>query len=211
MTNDLLADDFRALGAQDVEVFPGPAPRVGPKPASRGARTGLVWVGSPSTYESVRTEVYPALDLLTDRAMSLAVVGAAVNRTAGRVREMVWSPEAENSELEAALVGLAPQVDSEWSRRKAFYKVFEYLAHDVIPVVPRLPAVQTLLGEDLDLIASVVDGHSPADWARAIDVAIRRVVDEAWIGARDRVFERWSAPRLATTVLEACRLPNAPS
>jgi hypothetical protein len=103
--------------------------------------------------------------------------------------------------LATARVGLAPQAQDEWSLRKAFYKVLEYLAADLVPVVPASPAVRTLLGDELEIVAVTAHDDSPEAWAAAIERAFLVNIDEQWTAARNRVFERWNAGHLARVML----------
>lgn len=198
VTNHQLEQDLRELGARDVVVFPGPAPSI--MPASAGGRRGVLWLGSPSTYRNVRSILYPAIEILPS-AVELTVIGASRERVTPRITERPWSPSAQATALQQARVGVAPQQQDEWSLRKAFYKVLEYLAAGVIPVVPDYPAVRALLGDELETVAITVPDDSPASWASAIASALTVEVDDSWLAARDRIFARWSADRLSRVIV----------
>lgn len=198
VSNALLGRDLERLGASEPIVFPGPAPAIAQQ--SSGNRAGVLWLGSPSTIENVRTIVYPALELLP-QTIELTVVGASRDREDGRIAERIWSKDLETKALGRARVGVAPQALDEWSSRKAFYKVLEYLAAAVVPVVPAHPAVTTLLGEELDIVAVTADDATPAAWAQAVAGAFNISIDRQWTAARDRVFARWSADRLGRLML----------
>lgn len=198
VSNTLLGQDLQSLGACEAVVFPGPAPALA-QPIGK-ARSGVLWLGSPSTIANVRTIVYPALELLPT-TIELTVVGAARDHEDGRIAERVWSKDMETKALARARVGVAPQAQDEWSSRKAFYKVLEYLAAGVVPVVPAHPAVATLLGEELDIVAVTADDATPSAWARAVAGAFDVSIDREWTAARDRVFARWSADRLGRLML----------
>jgi hypothetical protein len=198
VSNVLLKEDLKQLGAVEPFVFPGPAPRV--SYIGDGERRGVLWLGSPSTFEYVRSVVYPALNLLPP-SMHLMVIGAPRNAQYGQVTEQVWSADRQAVSLAKARVGIAPQPVDEWSQRKAFYKVLEYLAAGVVPVVPDQPAVNLLLGDELDTLAVRVTGDCPAVWAEAIMRANDVQVDDRWLAARDRVFALWSPARLGQVVI----------
>jgi glycosyltransferase involved in cell wall biosynthesis len=140
------------------------------------------------------------LDLLPP-AIELTVVGSTRDFDATRITERMWSYDVQAPTLKQARVGVAPQSQDEWSLRKAFYKVLEYLAADIIPVVPAYPAVRALLGDELELVAVTAEDESPTAWAAAIVQAFSVPIDERWTAARDRIFARWSAGRLARVML----------
>jgi hypothetical protein len=194
VSNTVLAEDFRRLGARDVVVFPGPAPTIGA--LHPGERHGILWLGSPTTLKNVKSIVYPALQLMPIE-IELVVIGSRRDSDCDRVVERIWSMDRQQRALATARVGLAPQAQDQWSLRKAFYKVLEYLAADLIPVVPASPAVRTLLGEELDIVAVTAHDDSPEAWAAAIERAFLINIDAQWTAARNRVFERWNAGHLA--------------
>jgi hypothetical protein len=199
VSNVLLKDDLIQLGAREPVVFPGPAPEV--LSLGDGGRRGVLWLGSPSTFENVRSLVYPAIEQLP-ASFELLVVGAAQNAHRGRVTEQVWTLDRQSAALVRCRVGVAPQPIDEWSLRKAFYKVLEYLAADIVPVVPDQPAVAYLLGEELETVAVVASNDSPEAWAEAIRHASNVTVDDKWRTARERIFARWSSERLGQVVTE---------
>lgn len=198
VSNVLLKEDFLRLGASDPVVFPGPAPGI--SRADHGERRGVLWLGSPSTFDYVRSVVYPAVDLLPP-ALDLTVIGAPENGRRERVTEQVWSAERQAAALAQSRVGVAPQPLDDWSLRKAFYKVLEYLAAGVVPVVPDQPAVSFLLGDELGVVAVTAADDSPGAWAQAIVRANGICVDGEWLAARDRIFARWSPARLGQVIV----------
>lgn len=197
-SNRLLEADLKQLGAETTRVFPGPAPCERLKSRSEGE--GALWLGSPSTVSNVRSIVYPAFRLLPS-TVELTVVGADRDFDLGQIRERVWSETAQLCALSRARVGLAPQAVDDWSQRKAFYKVLEYLAAGLIPVVPAHPAVRTLLGEELERLAITAANDTPEAWATAISKAMDLPPDQGWMAARSRVFARWSAASLGRVVV----------
>lgn len=199
VSNAVLRNDFHKLGARDLVVFPGPAPSVAA--LSQEIRDGVLWLGSPSTVDNVRQIVYPAMKLLDDR-IRLTVVGSDQVSNTAQVTENPWSEDLQAASLARARVGLAPQRQDPWSKRKAFYKVLEYLAASVVPVVPAQPAIFTLLGDEIDIVAVIATDDTPCSWAAAIERALAVDVGEEWLAARDRVFSRWSAERLGQVLLK---------
>jgi glycosyltransferase involved in cell wall biosynthesis len=144
--------------------------------------------------------VYPAFEFLAP-TIKLTVVGATHNADDGRINELVWSYDVQAAALSRARVGVAPQALDAWSQRKAFYKVLEYLAASVVPVVPAHPAVRTLLGDELEIVAVTAQHETPAAWAAAITIALSIDIDEQWTAARERIFEKWSPDRLGRVMV----------
>lgn len=202
VSNNQLREDLRDLGAADPVTFPGPAPTSQSSAPGDMGRSGVLWLGSPSTYQNVLTTVVAAMDLLPS-CWQLTIVGAPRDRSAGQVQELVWSFQREAAALGSARVGVAPQPEDDWSRRKAFFKVLEYLAAGVVPVVPPQPAVELLLGDELRIVAVTTSDDTPPAWAAAIKRAADTPVDQEWLAARDRVFERWSTRKLGQTIVSA--------
>jgi len=198
VSNEQLGEDFRQLGARAVVVFPGPAPKIHAQ--FRDGREGILWLGSPSTLANVQSVVYPALELLPTN-IELTVVGATEDCDRERIAERIWSIGLQRAALARARVGVAPQAVDEWSNRKAFYKVLEYLASAVVPVVPEHRAVRMLLGDELEIVAVTASDDSGTAWATAIQRAFLVEIDEQWTTARDRIFARWSAERLGRVML----------
>lgn len=198
VSNTLLRQDFLHLGAREVVVFPGPVPKIASN--SSGVRHGVIWLGSPSTIENVRSIVYPAVDLIP-ADVEFSVVGAPQNCAGPRITEYVWSNGLQATLLAQVRVGVAPQAEDDWNQRKAFYKVLEYLAAGVVPVVPPHPAVRTLLGGDLEIVAVTARNDTPEAWADAIGHALEVDISDEWITARNRIFSQWSPDRLGQVML----------
>lgn len=200
-SNRVIKQDLSYVGLEKIFVFPGPAPSNSIIRASIRDTKRILWLGSPSTFANCTASVYPALDALRD--LEMRCVGAPSDalrhlKNDVVVRETVWSLEAQRAELSLAHAGVAPLLDGEWNRRKAAYKVLEYLAAAVIPITCAYPAVVELLGAQLDTLCVVADGTTPSAWASAIERAQRTEVDANWYKARDEVFDRLSVSKFST-------------
>lgn len=192
VSNDLIAQDLATWGLPTPRVFAGPSPKAAD--GSDATRSQALWLGSPSTVHNVRS-IYG--QLRSGLELPMVVLGAPADVVDDGISELVWTFERQERALSEALVGLFPLVSTPWADRTAGYKILEYLAHDVVPVVSDAPFVHTLLGDQLERLGVVVTG----DWPDAIDAARDIVVDDGWRAARDHVFERWSPTQYSALVL----------
>lgn len=190
-----IACDLMGLGASEIAVFPGPAPEIS---AHRfRERDVVLWLGSPSTYLYV-TDMLSSLSADCPD-LEVLVVGAPANGGIPPCRELRWTPDRQIEALAVATVGLMPLPRGRWEDRKAAYKVLEYLAHDIVPVVEVGPAVDALLGSHRLSLTVSVEGR---EWGRAVRKAQETSVDSSWIEARDELFDRLSKKSFAELVLE---------
>lgn len=160
-TNPLLAHDLRPASGR-VASFQGPAPLPADEANVRGRV--LIWLGSPSTekYLMVIGDV-PAK--LREHGWNCVAVGATEEVAAYGWRPISWSPESQIEWLSRASVGVMPQASDPWSDRKQGYKLFEYMAHGVVPVASDvLPARIVLDDDELRLLLVPAGG----DWEEAI-------------------------------------------
>lgn len=159
-----------------------------------------MWLGSPST-ESNMDHLLPALTQILP-GQEFVLVGSARNHVEPGVRRVRWTRTEEVNALSRSHLGLMPLQDTEWNRRKAGYKILEYLRGGVIPVVEEGPILRTLLGDEAETLCEVVVGSTAEHWAEGIERGLSRVCDEPWIAARDKVFARWSMGNFAKLILD---------
>jgi hypothetical protein len=193
-SNPLLATELRpASGRVNVLLGPAPPPALNPTDRERV----LLWLGSPSTE--------PYLALLRDVPRRLREAGwecVALGATAGASRfgwrAVRWSRVAQEQWLSRATVGVMPQPSDPWADRKQAYKLYEYMAHGVVPVASDvLPA--RLAMSDACLRPFLLDAN--ADWVRAIVHAAR--VREDLVPCFLQVLDRRSVESSLTRWREA--------
>lgn len=164
-TNDLLAAEL-VPGRGGVLVFPGPAPETGPQQTPAGRV--LLWTGSASTEAGLALLGEDVARLVSAGWRCVAVGAGQAARTMGwEVHD--WSPTVERHWLAQATVGVMPQSRNAWNDRKAGYKVLQYLAAGVVPVVSPSPAAETALGP----AEAGVFVSGERSWSQAVAMAER--------------------------------------
>lgn len=197
-SNSLIRADLK-LATEKCAVFPGPSPQVLASPDKDPCERVVMWLGSPSTESNVKAllpEIRQALP-----GQSFLLVGCLVPLEVPGLRCVPWTPEEEVDALIRSHVGIMPLESSEWNKRKAGYKILEYLRGGVIPVVEEGPILRTLLGREAETLCQVIHGSGSEDWSVGIEKALAKDVDAKWISARDAVFARWSTETFANHVL----------
>ena len=153
----LLASDL--AGGGRTLVFPGPAPK--PQPAT--STGGLLWLGSPSTEPNLEL-LRGCSELLSDwPGGARAVGGGQLSETVG-LTPVRWTSATEREALSTSTIGVMPLTRTEWNDRKAAYKVLEYLAAGVAPIVSASPSLDALGA--VRRFVHVVPEHS--DWPDAL-------------------------------------------
>ncbi|WP_141214574.1 hypothetical protein [Rhodococcus sp. 06-1474-1B] len=204
VTTPTIAADIQRIAGVQAWPFAGPAPS-GPL-AEFASKPGILWLGSPSTIANVEPLI-PALSSWVAGKSGgpelLWIVGAVADAsTDAPVRVRRWSPEVERTALAECSIGLMPLTDDVWNRRKAAFKVLVYLANGVIPVVPDVPAVRALLGDQLnELCVEVANPSRPQSWVDAVGSAWSVPVGGAWVDARDRLFANLSVDNYLNVLL----------
>lgn len=198
-SNELIRSDLGLVGSPKATVFPGPAPVIDLEYKAQDKDGSVLWLGSPSTFENFSIQILPAAPLVSE--LRLVALGAALDSEANGVTFRKWSLERQREELNRATVGLMPLEANAWNKRKAAYKVLEYLAAGIIPVLVPSAAVETLLGKDAPILCQLIEGDEPRQWAGGILKASAMTRTDDWYAARSRVFERWSVQQFAKTII----------
>ncbi len=149
--NRLLGEWAHRNGARSVTLVPTCFdPGVEPVIASSADGLRVVWVGSPATARLVEpfgVDLQRALDAVP--TMSIEFVGGSpptALRGRSRVITTRWSPEAERRALTDADFGLALQDRTDYADHKCGFKVVQYLAYGVVPIVSDGPVHRDILG-----------------------------------------------------------------
>lgn len=149
--NDLLAE-WAGAGGAEVSVIPTCyTPSIPPEDPrsfdlSRGPR--IVWIGSPSSARLLEPFVDPIAELLRRVPnCTLEMVGGAPAglRRNPRVRVREWSTAIEHEVLDSSDFGLALQLRDTYADHKCGFKLIQYLAHGVTPIVSDGPVHRSLL------------------------------------------------------------------
>lgn len=190
----LIAEDIGVRAPRlPVLVYAGPRP---PLRVGSDERSGAVWLGSPDT----EPYLWPITDALriVEEQIGFVAMGATRRSEDLGIRVRAWSMADERALLQGAAVGLFLQREGEWERRKAGYKILEYIASGVLPVAERSAAAVEILGEEYPFY---VDGGGWAAMmlhASTIDAADRqRIIDRLRARtdrlAYDRVAQTWTS------------------
>jgi len=143
-TSPLLAEELRPASGC-VVAYLGPAPPARPGRAVR--ERVVVWLGSKSTEENLA--LLPDLpSTLQSSGWTCVAVGGAERAARLGWAAVEWTATTQTEWLEKAAVGLMPQRSDEWSDRKAAYKIFEYIAHGVVPVCSDVLPARLVLAHD---------------------------------------------------------------
>ena len=198
-TSHAISSDLSFKGCQFF-VMPGPVPDMTSIPDARDVkRDGALWLGSPSTYADASQALSNAASFPGIPAITM--LGAPADRLRNGVTEQTWSETRQRLSLQSARIGLMPLSRSAWNDRKAAYKVFEYLAHGVVPVASDVPALRTALGAETETLCVTVSDEDSSAWPEAMLRAMNIEIDNDWFAARGRVFERCHAGHLAAAIL----------
>lgn len=158
-----MASDFSKLRPKTpCLVFPGPMPGEREDVVSPSERVGMVWLGSPATEQYL----WPYVGVLERMAVTggfVAIGGSAESLRRG-IQVIDWTEQSEAEELGRSAFGLFVQPDGPWERRKSGYKVLEYVASGVLPIVEGGNAVDALIPVDYPFrFESSGDGKALAD------------------------------------------------
>ncbi len=146
--------------------------RPGRRAASRPLTIG--WIGSPSTWGSVRPVLPLLAQLCAKRDVRFRVVGAGAEAKRDRFSglELVdWSEAGEVAEIQSMDIGIMPMLDDRFQRGKSGYKLVQYMACG-------LPVVASPVGVNSRIVANGENGFlagSPEEWR----AALTRLLDDA--------------------------------
>lgn len=203
--NSYLADRAEKAGARKIEIVPtvvdaaAYAARKTSAESKKGAFVG--WIGTPSTWAAYMDPMMPMLqDAMARVSSRLRVVGAgeAASRHPN-VDNLVWSEDAEVSEIQEMDIGIMPLTDTPWARGKCGYKLIQYMACG-------LPVIASPVGVNSEIVEHGVNGFlasNEAEWREALDALLTDPELRARMGAagRKKVEEQYSlqvwGPRVA--------------
>jgi glycosyltransferase involved in cell wall biosynthesis len=199
-SNPLLAEEFQPKSGRTA-LYRGPAPSTR---ILEGERERIVvWLGSPSTESYLRLLGSVPEELAADGWTCVAIGSTeAADRHGWHV--VPWTLSAQDEWLARASVGVMPQPRDPWSDRKQAYKLFEYMAHGVVPVASDVPAARDLLcSPALSRLLVAPDG----DWRAAIEDAT--TLRPTCLSEFPLVLEEHSVGAAVTTWLDAVGVATA--
>ncbi len=205
-SNAMIRNDLGLSSDSRCVIFPGPSPLLPETEEDLASKErAVLWLGSPSTISNVESILPAVAALLPD--LEFLIVGSPIDvDLTGSIRRQQWTASVEEHALRRCWSGLMPLEATVWNKRKAGYKVLEYLRHGVIPVVEDSQIIRTLLGERTEQLCELVRGGSASAWAEAIERSLTRSPDGAWLEAREEVFATWDSGTFARLILDKnCR------
>jgi glycosyltransferase involved in cell wall biosynthesis len=170
------------------------------------------WIGSPSSWPSVRPLLPLLEELVRSHCVRIRVVGAgkAAEEDQFDGLELIeWTEASEIADVQAIDIGVMPLADRPFERGKSGYKLVQYMAC-------ALPVVASPVGVNCEMVREGVNGYlagSDTEWRAALvrlieDAALRRELGRA---GRERAEQDYSLacqiPRLTRLLQEAACVP----
>jgi len=200
--NDFLRDYASRFCERSI-VVPTVVDTARYRPARKGASRPLTigWIGSPSTWGSVRPLLPLIEQLCAERRVRFRVVGAGAEAKLDRFPglELVdWSEASEIAEIQRMDIGIMPMLDDPFQRGKSGYKLVQYMACG-------LPVVASPVGVNSRIVAHGENGFlasSTDEWQAALirlldDAALRETMGKASRALAERSYSLDSqAPRV---------------
>jgi glycosyltransferase involved in cell wall biosynthesis len=173
------------------------------RPARKAASRSLTigWIGSPSTWGSVRPLLPLLGQLCAERGVRFRVVGAGAEGKRDRFSglELVdWSEASEIAEIQRMDIGIMPMLDDPFQRGKSGYKLVQYMACG-------LPVVASPVGVNSRIVSNGENGFlasSTGEWRAALnrlldDPSLRKAMGKASRTLAERSYSLASqAPRV---------------
>ena len=168
------------------------------RPATANRPVTLLWLGSKSTqaYLADIRGVFAELSAGPDVRL-LVVGGEPITLPGIDVEHRPWSPQAQDTALAEADLGLCPMPDTFWTRGKCPYKVLQYMAWG-------LPWIGSAVGEN-HVAAGPADAphgllaSSAAQWVEHLQRLISDAALRQAMGTRGRSYIETNHSRAALT------------
>lgn len=162
------------------------------------------WSGSPSTVKNLQEIRSVIRDLGCRPDVEFRFMGSAdVDLPEVRHTALPWCAETEVDDLRHFDIGLVPLPTDEWTRRKFYLKLVQYMALGI-------PPVATPLGANSSVIDHGVTGFladSPSEWRHSLE----RLIDEPRLredmgqAAADIAASRYTLSANAERIVDAFR------
>ncbi|HWA98652.1 MAG TPA: glycosyltransferase family 4 protein, partial [Pirellulales bacterium] len=188
-----LIGDYAAQRNHSVSVIPNcvDTAKYVPAPRLADATVRLVWMGSHSTMQNLKSIAGPIRRLQALGNVPLRVIGAGDPGLPDlQVETHQWSADTEIDSLRDCDIGLVPLPDHPWNQWKFFYKTIQYMAMG-------MPVVARRMGSNSEVIEHGVDGFlvdDEAQWYESLQtlIADRSLRQRMGAAARAKVIERYS-------------------
>ncbi len=126
----------------------------------------LVWIGSSSTKKYL-VDILPQLEKAAESVRDLQLNNISdfqLSSPTLKINNIPWHAKTESSELNKADIGIAPMLDSNWTKGKCALKVLQYMASG-------LPVISSHSGVNAEVIQDQVTGYlmkENEDWPELI-------------------------------------------
>jgi glycosyltransferase involved in cell wall biosynthesis len=188
----------------DADVY---VPRDGP---SEKGPPVIGWIGSPSTWRTVRPILPLLQQFVQGGAARFRAVGAGTEAEADRFPglELVeWSEATEVTEVQGFDIGIMPLRDVPFDRGKSGFKLIQYMACGV-------PVIASPVGVNCDIVTEGENGLLAADadqWMTTLnrlvaDASLRRKLG---VNGRGRAVADYSLQAQAPRIVELFRQATA--
>ncbi|MBT3279688.1 MAG: glycosyltransferase family 4 protein [Phycisphaerales bacterium] len=207
--NEVLAEHAYGYGANRVEIIPTglATSRYIPKVVEGNPSTiKLVWIGSSSTLKLLRQfeSTLRALGEAMPNLVLQIIADADLHIPSLTTESLAWSHDHEAEMLAGADIGIAPMLDTPFTRGKCAFKVLQYMASG-------LPTVTSPVGANAKYIQPGVTGfhaNTAEEWIKAVrtlanDAELRKSMGQA---ARDLTCTEFDfgvlGPRICDAIIE---------
>lgn len=204
--NRYLADRARRSGSRHVQIIPTVVDlnRYGRASKPKAEPFTIGWIGSPSTFDYLRTLAPVLIALMNRYPIRVTVIGATGGAKTGLPFEFhPWTEASEVAMLQSFDVGIMPLPDTPWARGKCGYKLIQSMACG-------LPVVASKVGANIDIVQHGKNGFlvsSSRQWFKALECLFTQPALHRQMGcsARRTVEEKYhlgiTAPRMANCLL----------
>jgi len=155
-----------------------------PRPRSAERGTCVGWSGSASTVKNLQTIRDVLREVGSRSDVELRFIGASdVDLPEVEHTAVHWRAETEVDDLRQLDIGLVPLPTDEWTKRKFYLKLVQYMALGI-------PAVATPLGANPTVIDEGRTGFlasTPSEWLAAITRLVED--EELWLRMREAAAE----------------------
>lgn len=162
-----------------------------PIPQEQNSVPKIVWTGSVSTLQNLKTITDPMRRIQAKYGAPLVLISNGTTSIEGlALDQRQWTPEAEIKTLQECDVGIVPLLDLEWNPWKFYLKTIQYMAVG-------LPVIARRIGSNSEVIDDGVNGflvETESEWFDRLsqlieDRSLRRRMGEA---ARSKAVEMYS-------------------
>ena len=190
--NRLIGDYAREFN-DSVSVIPNFVDTDIYSPAKKNgtSSTKIVWTGSVSTLQNLRTIAEPLRRLQSQFDVSMRIIANGETEIEGvKLEQRKWSPEAEVSNLKECDIGVVPLLDLEWNPWKFYLKTVQYMGVG-------LPVVARRIGSNSEVIQDGINGflvETEKEWFDRLKLLIedRELRHKMGAAARKTALEKYS-------------------